>query len=533
MTDQPSESFLDRLINRAKGLFGTDVPDEVKPEFTRSVEADQFDELDWSLVEATVPALQQNIESLHRSHDYVPDTFADVFQLLHQGDPIIRERDAMVEEHRPNHELVQQFSSLPEVKALHEYTMHDDYNTAAAMLSMQPTLTEAFERLREAQDQAKEAAEARQRQQEANEALQQMTEAAEAGGEDAPSEAELEAAIDSAQQVADQAAQAQADAETSAEAAAQESRQEMRDAAEQAANERQDEADLMAGFGVQDGDLKRMSYQERYELAKKLRNNRLAKFAKLLGAFKRIGEAERRHKVVHRPDMVVGVELGDDLTRVVAGELDNLAVPETEDQFWLRFATRQLLQYKMAGTERLGQGPIIYVNDESGSMSHAYGGATREAWSKAFALSLVDQARRDGRDFIYIGFSSAAQQWRKDFPGGRGPIKDVIEFTEHNFNGGTSYNRPLEMALEIVNEYGERDKPKPDVVFVTDEEYGSLPEDFVKRWHDAKRRLDMHCYGIGVPTVHGNGALNALADNVRSLKDMTNVEQVADLFRTI
>ncbi len=528
-----NESFLDRLVNRAKGLFETEIGEEVKPEHTRSVVADSFDELDWTMVESTVPALHDNIETLHMKHDYVPDTYADLFQLLHQGDPILRESEEIVESRRPNHEIVRQFASLPEVKDLHNMTRHDDYNTAAAMLTMQPTIGEAFDRMAAAQEAAKEAAEARQRQQEAMGALQQMTEAAEAGGEDAPSEVELEAAIEAAEQVSQSAQQAQQQADAEAEAAGAQARQQMREAATEAANERSDEQQLMSAFGVEDGELQRMSYQERYELAKNLRNNRLARFAKLIGQFKRFGEAERRRKVQHKADVVVGVELGNDLVRVTAGELDNLAVPETEDMFWMRWASGQLMQYKMAGTERMGLGPIIVVCDESGSMAEAYGGATREAWSKAFALSLCDQARRGNRDFIYIGFSSPSQQWRVDFPSGKGAIKDVIAFTEHFFHGGTHYNRPLEMALEIVNDYGDRNKPKPDVVFITDEEYGQLPEEFVKRWRAAKDRLDMRCFGIGVPNVRSNGALNALSDDVRSLSDMTNVEQVADLFRTI
>jgi len=46
----------------------------------------------------------------------------------------------------------------------------------------------------------------------------------------------------------------------------------------------------MHSFGVEDGDLQRMNVRERMALAQKLANNRLAKFAKLLGQFK-IGAA--------------------------------------------------------------------------------------------------------------------------------------------------------------------------------------------------------------------------------------------------
>lgn len=523
---------LRKLIEQARGLFASDIDEaEVKPEHTRSVHADSFDDMDWAMVEAMVPGLQENIADLHEKHDYVPDTFADLFNVLHQGDPLLRESAEMREDHRPNHEIMKQLSSLPEVRELRLSTMHDDYSTAAAMLSMQPVVSDAFERMKEAQDAAKDAAEARARQQEANDALQQMADAAEAGGDGAPTEQELQEALDAAESVGQAAAQAQGQAEAQAEAAGQQMRQQMRDAAAEAANERSEEDELMASFGVDPGELKRMPYQERHDLAKRLRNNRMSKFAKLIGQFRFRADAERRRKVDHKADIVVGVELGDDLVRVTAGELNNLATPETEDQFWLRYANQQLLQYKLAGTEKLGQGPIIVVCDESQSMEEVHQGASREAWSKALSLALCDQARRGRRDFIYIGFSSPSQQWRLDFPNGKGAIADVIQFTEHFFRGGTHYEAPLRMALDIVNDYGDRNKPKPDVVFITDDQC-KVSDDFVTQWRAAKDKTDMRCYAIALGDA-SMGALPKLADDVRGLTDMTNVDQVSDLFRQI
>ena len=152
-------------------------------------------------------------------------------------------------------------------------------------------------------------------------------------------------------------------------------------------------------------------------------------------------------------------------------------------------------------------------------------------------LALYDQARREKRDFHYIGFSSANQVWHTQFPqgGGKASLPAVVTMTEHFWGGGTNYERPLTKAVEIVEDYGTRDLPKPDVVFITDDDYGSLDEGFMRRWNAAKADLQMRCFGVGLHIRGRAGALASVSDNVRLLASLANggPDAVADIFRTI
>ena len=74
-----------------------------------------------------------------------------------------------------------------------------------------------------------------------------------------------------------------------------------------------------------------MDFAERHALAKRLRSSRLAQFAPLIGQFRTFAAAERRRRVKHVPDEVVGVKLGDDLLALTSTEMINMATPEMDD----------------------------------------------------------------------------------------------------------------------------------------------------------------------------------------------------------
>ncbi len=527
-------SYLDALIEKYGDVFAPDVP----PTETASVERDRFDEASFAEVRAAMPGIEKQILELSRENDYVEDFTEDFFNLANKADPNVRDPRDMAPSHGPNAGMIGSFEAMPEMQQLRTQTANDQYASAMAVVAMGEEIKEAYASMAA----AREAAEAeRQRREEAAAAAQAARDAADAADAAEGTDGEGEA-----QEAADAAGQAAQQASTAALEAAQKLADEMAkaqagmkpsvaSAAKQAAAAAEEESELMSAFGVEDGELQRMSFQERADLATALRNNRLAKFAKLIGAFRQMAAAEQRRRVSTVSDEIVGVKLGDDLTRLTPQEMVNLAVPETEDDFWRRWVDHELLVYDLAGKERQGRGPIVMVVDESGSMGSPFGPlGTREAWSKAFALSLCDQARRQNRDFHYIGFSSAGQQWQLEFPGGKSELAKVIEMTEHFFSGGTSYEGPLGMALDIINShYNVTGSPKPDVVFVSDDEYGSLDEDFMHRWVTTKDRTGLRCFGVAIAAGYG-GAMAAVSDDVRSLLDMTSdPREVRDIFRTI
>lgn len=546
-------SFLSKLLDRAKGF----IDEPVAPTATDAIPHDRFDDAAYQDVRANVPVIDEMITKLGTKHDYVEDFFQDVHNVFSQGDPQVRDASEMAPSHVPNQTIVQELARLPEVQQLRANTRHDPYASAMATVSMKTQLTELVERTTEARKKAQELAEAQQAAQEAanqaaaaQQALQQAQQEAQQQGEDgepggpgdAPggglgaAQAAAQAAMDQAQAAAAAALAAQEATQQAAQQAVQGMKAGMRQAAQQAADEREEEDTLMRSFGVDDGELQRMSFQERAHLATRLKNNRLAKFAKLIGNFKALQAAEARRKVKHAPDEVNNIVLGDDLTRLAPSEWTNFANDDLEDDFWLRYVNRQILCYDLIGTERTGQGPIIVVCDESGSMGmEDVMGGSREAWSKALTLALCEQARQKNRDFFYIGFSSARQQHTIKFTGGKAKLSDVIDMTEHFFGGGTHFEKPLLDALEIVESYDDKDGKKPDIVFITDDDYSSSNDEFMRKWNRTKDKYDLRCFGIAMGGAGTGGMLEAVSDNVRSVTGLTDSDPrvVADLFRTI
>lgn len=544
-------SFLSKLLDRAKGF----IDEPVAPTATDAIPHDRFDDAAYQDVRSNVPVIDNLITKLSTKHDYVEDFFQDVHNVFSQGDPQVRDVTEMAPTHVPNQTLIQELAKLPEVQSMRASTRHDPYASAMATVSMQSELTKLVERSTEARERAKEQEAANQAAQEAanqaaaaQQALQQAEQEAQNADPNDPNaqqgcqmglataQAAAGAAMDQAQAAAAAALAAQEATQNAAQQAVQGVKADLRKAAEQAAQEREDEDQLMRAFGVEDGELSRMDFQERAQLATRLKNNRMAKFAKLIGQFKALQAAESRRKVKHAPDEVNNIVLGDDLTRLAPSEWTNFANDDLEDDFWLRYVNRQILCYDLIGTERVGQGPIIVVCDESGSMGMAdVQGGTREAWSKALTLALCEQARSKGRDFFYIGFSSQRQQHTVKFAGGKAKLTDVIDMTEHFFGGGTHFEKPLRDALALVESYDDKDGKRPDIVFITDDDYFGADDAFMREWNKTKDKYDLRCFGIAMGGAGTGGMLEAVSDNVRSVTDMTDSDPrvVADLFRTI
>lgn len=538
-------NFLSKLIEKGQSLLGI----EHVPTAEQAVIADRFDHAYYEDMLAGAPSLNKLIDGLGKEHDYVAPFIEDVFQAAYKADPQVREVQDMKPSHLPNRTMLQELQESQQFQSMRATTRGDEYGATMAVLAMEPAIVEVQTHMKEARKKAKEAQEAAEQAQQAQQQLQMMMQqqqqqqgpepdpTGEPGGPGQGNAGQgLQQAIDQAAQAQSAAQAAQALAQSASEQAAANARQQLKDAAQKAADELDKEGELMRAFGVDDGELSRMDFETRRELAQKLRNNRLAQFSKLLGQFKAVQQSESRRRVQNVATEVVGVKLGNDLQRMIPAEMLNLATPELEDDFWMRWADHAILEFDMAGKEKMGQGPVICVVDESGSMGATdVAGGTREAWSKALALALCDQARQRGRDFHYIGFSSQRQVWTCSFPGGKTRIEDVITMTEHFYGGGTHYEAPLRQALALIEEnYDSKGNKKPDIVFMTDDEYGTMNETFMAEWNRVKDKTDVRCFGVAIGCGY-SGTLKQVSDNVRSIQELTQSDPrvMADLFRTI
>ena len=528
--------FLADLVGKAQDMLAEA---HRPPTLTEAVARNYYDRMDWQTIRDTVPAIQADVAELAQTVDHVEDFMGDLHAAFFKIDPQLHESGEMLPTHVANREVVEQMLEMPEVQALRQHSAGDMYGSAMAMTAMKDvvgnTLSAAQEAAAERAEQQKAAQD--EADQMSDEMLDWMQRLAEEGDdEEGTGAGELEALMDQFADNQGTQQQASQQAKAAAENACNGMSNAMRSAAKKATDDLDGEQELASAFGMDPGVTQRMPVKERLELAAKLRGSRLAEFAKLLGQFKMVQQAESRKRVTNAASEVHGITVGDEWTRMVAGEYLNFADDSLQTLMLMRWAEDQLNIYDVRGKENQGQGPIIVVCDESGSMgARDVAGGTREAWSKALSLALCDQARRRKRDFVYIGFGSPGEQHVVEFPAGEAPLDKVIAMTEHFFNGGTYYETPLMLALQIIEEkFDNLGKARPDVVFITDDEYGQLPPDFLKEWNRVKDKASIKCYGISLGCGY-SGALEVIADNVRSVRDLVTSDPRAlgDLFRTI
>lgn len=528
---------LDEPASRAGAWLGRSTG---APGHTTAVVTDRFDRITWQDTYEQSAGLRELAGELGERHEHAPDLLTDAFLAAYKAAPQLRERAEMAPSRLVAHQVVAALTESAEFAGLRRETVGDPYAAAMAVLAQASALRGMLESGRDAQDRADRATRARQDAEDAaaavGEALRRAADgAAEDGTVRAPAADAVRRAVEAAEETARQAAQ---DAGQALAAAVPGIRSAARKAAARAAEAVREEAALTRAWGVAPGDLERMPFDRRARLAERLRTSRLAEWAELIGRFRQMARGERARKVENATGELVGVTLGDDLSRVIPSELANLGLPELRAVFAARYAAGELMLYDSRGERATGRGAVVACVDTSHSMYESGpGGVTREAWAKACALALLDQARHAKRDFVGILFSSADKIQVFRFPAGSpAGIGQVLDFAETFLGGGTSYQRPLSEAAGVLEaEFADAARAHGDIVMITDDECG-VTEEWTRGWNEAKRRLGFRVFGVavGAPLAAGAGSvLEALSDNLRSVEDFTDVHAAADLFRVI
>ncbi|MGW0294347.1 vWA domain-containing protein [Streptomyces tuirus] len=532
---------LDELAGRGGKWLGLSA---AAPErHSGAVVADRFDRIAWRDTCEQSAGLRELAGELSDRYDHAGDLLADTFLAAYKARPRLREPAEMDPSRLVNHQVVSSLVASPEFTELHRETAGDPYAAAMAVLAQAAALRGLLERTRQAREQAGRQQRAQRDVADAadavSEALRRAAADAEADGTvPGPAAGAVEQAIQAAETAEATARRAARDAAQALAAAAPGIGAAARTSAAQAAAAVREEAALMRAWGVGSGELERLPFGRRALLAERLRTGRLAQWAELIGRFRQMAGGERARRVENATGELVGVTLGDDLSRVIPSELANLGLPELRAVFAVRYAAGELMLYDSQGEQATGRGAIIACVDTSHSMYEAGpGGITREAWAKACALALLDQARHAGRDFVGILFSAADRlkvfRFPADEPAG---IARTLDFAETFLGGGTSYQRPLSAAADLLEEeFNDASRRRGDIVMITDDDCG-VTEEWTRAWNEAKHRLGFRLFGVavGAPRVAAtDSVLDTLCDNLRAVEDLTDVHAAADLFRVI
>ncbi|MGE5816751.1 MAG: vWA domain-containing protein [Deltaproteobacteria bacterium] len=292
------------------------------------------------------------------------------------------------------------------------------------------------------------------------------------------------------------------------------------------AQQLEDASEEAEAWGTAIGSGQRSPPGEKLELGRRLAGNeKLKKLARMVGRMK-FHAAALRKKVFERANQeILEIESGDSIQRLLPHELMTLHHPVLRKDFYRRFLDQELLQYSLRGVEEKGKGPMIVCLDGSSSMA-----GEKEIWSKAVTLTLVDIARRQRRLFRSICFSSADTplQVLDMNPRDRYELeaKHVMDLAEYFPGGGTDFQRPLDAALECLQQARFK---KGDIVFITDGECQVSPE-WAEEFRREKERLGFSLFSILIDVGSSSlGTLKEFSDRITTIHQLTG-EEATDIF---
>jgi hypothetical protein len=221
---------------------------------TDAIGHDTFDEFDWQDA-LEVPALRQMYDRLAVKHDYVWQFGEDFFNLLHKGDPQVRDEKEMDPRFKVNREMAQAFLDLPEMQSLRLSTRLDFYGAIMGSLACESRIVEAYEHAEEARQAEREAQEQREQMQQMLDDLSDLIQQAQGMDDDDPNAQELgaqiAAMIEALGGATTNVATAEANAQSAADQAARQAALMLRGAASEAAKQAQEEEQLCASYGVE------------------------------------------------------------------------------------------------------------------------------------------------------------------------------------------------------------------------------------------------------------------------------------------
>lgn len=271
-------------------------------------------------------------------------------------------------------------------------------------------------------------------------------------------------------------------------------------ALEAAEEEARELDELRTGIGLEDGEWKSMDPTARMAMAERLRSEEMKELAKVIGQMKRFALGVKATRINDVPHEAYNVETGNDLRRVLRAQFALLGTEETKYEFYRRYFDKELLQYKMRGTEEVGKGPIVIAIDKSGSMS---GGPFN--WAMGVAEALRRFAAEEDRDYYAMFFGNNNDRNRFDFPEGKGPFEKVLSFLSVAANGGTQFDGVLTEALEKASKSFDQDgKGKADIVFVTDGQ-AHLDETWIKKFNEERERVGVRVYSVYIGGAYDMG----------------------------
>ena len=279
----------------------------------------------------------------------------------------------------------------------------------------------------------------------------------------------------------------------------------------------QEVSELCEAWGLGTGENCQVAFQNKKDAIERIRrSSKLHKLTDLVGKFKESAIVEQKKKAKHGAVEIKGVTTGDKIQDTLPSDRMNLCNDITKGDFYRRMSEHGLLQYSKESNKQKNKGPIIVCVDTSGSMQ-----GDEEIWSKALTVGILEVAQMQKRDFACIIYSSHADKpivIKKDEIA---PQK-IIDCAERFHNGGTSFEAPLNEALELIKDSTFKNA---DIVFITDGDC-YVSDNFSRKFKQIKEDKDFKTLGVLVNMGHGHvsdSSLKEFCDNITLVSDIADL----------
>ena len=257
---------------------------------------------------------------------------------------------------------------------------------------------------------------------------------------------------------------------------------------------------------------------------------KLKKLTNLLGKMRSSAIKEQKTKSKDSGLTINSVTIGNNISRTLPSAKMKLCNDVTKKDFYRQYNQKELMEYKMGNSSTKNKGPIVCCIDTSGSMN-----GSREVWSKAVALSMLEIAHSQKRDFAAIMFSSRADDPIVISKNEINPNK-IIAIGEEFSNGGTDFKSPGRKSLELIKTSKFK---KADIVFITDGDC-DIDRDFVKKFNQEKENRQFRVVSILINTRDNvsDKTLKLFSDDIKTLdkvSDLTKADSniLKELFSTM
>ena len=279
----------------------------------------------------------------------------------------------------------------------------------------------------------------------------------------------------------------------------------------------QEVSELCEAWGLGAGENCQVAFQNKKDAIERIRrSSKLHKLTDLVGKFKESAIVEQKKKAKHGAVEIKGVTTGDKIQDTLPSDRMNLCNDITKGDFYRRMSEHGLLQYSKESNKQKNKGPIIVCVDTSGSMQ-----GDEEIWSKALTVGILEVAQMQKRDFACIIYSSHADKpivIKKDEIA---PQK-IIDCAERFHNGGTSFEAPLNEALELIKDSTFKNA---DIVFITDGDC-YVSDNFSRKFKQIKEDKDFRTLGVLVNMGCGHvsdSSLKEFCDNITLVSDIADL----------